>query len=109
MEYIKLGTTGLDVSPIAIGAMTPDLPLFLSGFGVSYSFTHTVGNVVWTALIAFGLFLLWRVVLRPAVSELAPAGLARRLPSEWTDAGMSALRRAVGVGQRRGYPVLLAL
>jgi aryl-alcohol dehydrogenase-like predicted oxidoreductase len=22
MEYIKLGTTGLDVSPIAIGAMT---------------------------------------------------------------------------------------
>ena len=48
-------------------------------------------------------------MLRPAVSELAPAGLARRLPSEWTDAGMSALRRAVGVGQRRGYPVLLAL
>lgn len=101
--------TPLVPSAIAVGAMTPDLPLFLRGFGVSYSFTHTVGNVVWTALIAFGLFLLWRVVLRPAVPELAPAVLARRVPSEWTDAGMSAFRHAVGVGQRRGYPVLLAL
>ena len=101
--------TPLVPSAIAVGAMTPDLPLFLRGFGVSYSFTHTVGNVVWTALIAFGLFLLWRVVLRPAVPELTPVVLARRLPAEWTDAGMTALRRAVGVGRSRGYPVLLAL
>lgn len=101
--------TALVPAAIAIGAMTPDLPLFLRGLVVSYSFTHTVGNVVWTALLAFGLFLLWRVVLRPAVPELAPAALARRLPAEWADAGMSALRRAVGVGQRRGYPVLLAV
>lgn len=101
--------TPLVPAAIAVGAMTPDLPLFLRGFGVSYSFTHTVGNVVWTALIGFGLFLLWRVVLRPAVPELTPVALSRRLPTEWTDAGMSALRHAVGVEQRRGYPVLLAL
>src|SRR5690606_22770748 len=52
---------------IAIGAMTPDLPLFLRGFGVSYSFTHTLANVLWTAVIAAVLFLVWRAVLRPAV------------------------------------------
>ncbi|WP_407358059.1 DUF4184 family protein [Microbacterium sp. LTA6] len=101
--------TPLVPSAIAIGAMTPDLPLFLRGLGVSYSFTHTIGNVLWTALLAFGLFILWRVVLRPAVPELVPVGLARSLPSDWTDTGLTALRRAVGIEQSRGYPVLLAL
>ncbi|WP_435745871.1 DUF4184 family protein [Microbacterium sp. PMB16] len=101
--------TPLIPAAIAIGAMTPDLPLFLRGVGLNYSFTHDNGNVVWTALLAFVLFLVWRVVLRPAVPELAPRWLARRLPTEWSTGGLSAASRAVGVGERRGYPLLLAI
>ena len=37
MRYIKLGTTGLDVSPVAIGAMTyatrPRSPCLVAGRG----------------------------------------------------------------------------
>ncbi|WEK60234.1 MAG: DUF4184 family protein [Candidatus Microbacterium colombiense] len=101
--------TPLVPAAIAIGAMTPDLPLFLRGVGLNYTFTHTPGNVLWTALLAFVLFLLWRVVLRPAVIELAPLGLARRLPTDWSDGGITAAGRAVGVGRSRGYPILLAV
>lgn len=101
--------TPLVPAAIAIGAMTPDLPLFVRGVGLNYTFTHTSGNIVWTALLAFVLFLLWRVVLRPAVPELTPLRLARRLPADWTDNGLTAAGRAVGVGMGRAYPVLLAV
>ncbi|WP_431071828.1 DUF4184 family protein [Microbacterium phyllosphaerae] len=101
--------TPLVPAAIAIGAMTPDLPLFLRGVGLDYSFTHTFGNVVWTALVAFVLFVIWRVVLRPAVGELAPLWLATRIPAEWSRSGVQAARAAVGVGSKRPlYPVLLA-
>ena len=86
--------TPLVPAAIAIGAMTPDLPLFVRGVGLNYSFTHTFGNVVWTALLAFALFLIWRVVLRPAVPELVPLWLARRLPDDWDDRGLAAVRSA---------------
>lgn len=101
--------TPLIPAAIAIGAMAPDLPLFVRGVGLNYSFTHTFGNVVWTALIAFVLFLLWRVVLRPAIPELAPLWLSRRLPQDWNDSGVAAAGAAVGVGRKRTYPVLLAV
>lgn len=100
--------TPLVPAAIAIGAMTPDLPLFLRGFGVSYAFTHTYANIVWTAVVALGLFLLWRVVLRPAAGQLAPAWLADRLPAEWDDSGAAALVRALGAGQRKTYALWLA-
>lgn len=102
--------TPLVPAAIAIGAMTPDLPLFLRGVGLNYEFTHTLGNIIWTALLAFVLFLVWRVVLRPAVGELSPAWLARRLPEDWSTRGIAAAGEAVGVGLgRRFSPVLLAL
>nr|WP_201470187.1 DUF4184 family protein [Microbacterium hydrocarbonoxydans] len=102
--------TPLVPAAIAIGAMTPDLPLFIRGIGLPYSFTHTFGNVVWTALVAFVLFLLWRVVLRPAVGELSPLWLARRLPAEWSRSGIGAAQDAVGIGApNRLYPLMLAL
>jgi membrane-bound metal-dependent hydrolase YbcI (DUF457 family) len=100
--------TPLIPAAIAIGAMTPDLPLFLRGFGISYGFTHTLGHIVWTGLIAFALFLLWRVLLRPAVAELSPVWLAGRLPAQWNQGAADAAREAVGIGQRRSYPLLLA-
>lgn len=101
--------TPLVPAAIAIGAMTPDLPLFVRVVGLNYSFTHTFANVVWTAVLAFVLFLVWRVVLRPAVPELSPRWLAARLPDEWSDGGISAAGRAVGVGEKRLYPLLLAV
>ncbi|MCM3780307.1 DUF4184 family protein [Microbacterium hydrocarbonoxydans] len=102
--------TPLVPSAIAIGAMTPDLPLFLRGIGLDYGFTHTFGNVVWTAVVALMLFLVWRVVLRPAVGELAPLWIARRLPADWSTTGVSAVRGAlVGDSRRPVYPVLLAV
>jgi hypothetical protein len=101
--------TPLVPAAIAIGAMTPDLPLFLRGFGVTYTFTHTYANVLWTMVLAFGLFLIWRVVLRPAASELSPSWLARRLPTEWDEPAADAATEAVGFGQRRLYIPLLVL
>lgn len=106
---LPFARTRLVPAAIAIGAMTPDLPLFVRSIGLTYGFTHTVGNILWTAAIAFALFLLWRVVLRPAVPELAPAWLARRLPEDWTQSGMPALRAAVGAGRGPLAPVWLVL
>lgn len=101
--------TPLVPAAIGIGAMTPDLPLFLRGFGVDYVFTHTFAHVLWTAGLAFVLFLVWRVVMRPAVRQLAPRWLAERLPDAWDEGGPAAAGRAVGIGERRGYPILLAV
>jgi len=100
--------TPLVPAAIAIGAMTPDLPLFLRGFGLSYSFTHTYANIVWTMVIALCLFLLWRVVLRPVASELAPQWLARRLPADWNRPAEDALTSALGIGQGWTRPLWLA-
>ncbi|QAY60846.1 DUF4184 family protein [Microbacterium protaetiae] len=75
--------TPLPAAAIAIGAMTPDLPLFLRGTPIDYKWTH---DPVWlpaTVVLAFVLLVLWRCVLRPAASELVPAAIARRLPVAW--------------------------
>jgi hypothetical protein len=101
--------TRLVPSAIAVGAMTPDLPLFLRGTGVSYGFTHGVENVVWTALLASVLFAVWRFVLRPAVPQLLPRLLAVRLPAEWSRRGIRSWRDVLGVGRRRTDALWLAL
>ncbi|UWF76842.1 MULTISPECIES: DUF4184 family protein [Microbacterium] len=98
--------TPLVPGAIAVGAMTPDLPLFLRV--LDYGFTHAFGNAIWTAALAFLLFLVWRVLLRPVVPELMPAAVARRLPAEWSEPAADAARHAVGVGRGVRYPVLLA-
>lgn len=100
--------TPLVPAAIAIGAMTPDLPLFVRGFGVTYSFTHTYANIVWTMVIALGLFLLWRVVLRPIAPELSPQWVARRLPADWDMPAADALNDALGIGRRWTHAVWLA-
>ena len=100
--------TPLIPSAIAIGAMTPDLPLFIRGAGLGYGFTHAGANIVWTALIAFVLFLVWRVLLRPSAAELSPTWAAARLPRAWSQSPWAAARQAIGAGARRWYPLLLA-
>lgn len=90
--------TPLVPAAIAIGAMTPDLPLFIRRTGLTYAFTHTYANVVWTAILACALFLVWRLVLRPAVPELLPEHVARRLPVSWQDTGARAVPELVSNG-----------
>lgn len=108
--------TPLLPAAIAIGAMTPDLPLFVRGTPLSYQSTHT--NVALSTAIAFALLALWYLLLRPALRELSPAWLARRLPAEWDATGAAAWRavRAPRRGARSELwrhgavvPVLVAL
>ncbi|KXC06225.1 DUF4184 family protein [Microbacterium hominis] len=80
--------TPLLPAAIAIGAMTPDLPLFVRGTPVSYQLTHT--NLAVSTLIAAGLTVLWYLLLRPAVRALSPTWLAARLPAEWDRVGIPA-------------------
>ncbi len=107
--------TPLVPAAIAIGAMTPDLPLFLrgpllpAGIAPSYGFTHAPGNIVATALVALALLLLWRVLLRPAAVELAPAWIANRLPGEWGRTGFPVVRETLLPGGRWTGALLLAV
>ncbi|MBA8816406.1 hypothetical protein FHX48_001479 [Microbacterium halimionae] len=75
--------TPLVPAAIAVGAMTPDLPLFLRGTPLTYNVTHTWAWIPLTAVTALVLLLLWRCVMRPAAVELLPAPLAGRLPKQW--------------------------
>ena len=69
---------------IAIGAMTPDLPLFFR-VGPGYWTTHSwIGAFVVDIPLALLLFLVWRLVLRPAVPQLTPRWLRERWPREWS-------------------------
>ena len=77
--------TPLVPAAIAIGAMTPDIPLFFPS-PLSYWFTHSwLGILVADLPLAFVLLLIWRLVLRPAVIPLTPRRLAERWPRTWLD------------------------
>jgi len=81
--------TPLVPAAIAVGAMTPDLPLFVRGLPLHYGITHDLVWLPLTVALALALLLVWRGTLRPAVRDLSPAWLARRLPAEW-DGGLRA-------------------
>lgn len=89
--------TPLLPAAIAIGAMTPDLPLFVRGTPLSYQATHT--NVLLSTALALALLALWYLLLRPAVRELTPTAIARRLPREWDATGAAAVR-GISPGRR---------
>lgn len=73
---------------VAIGAMAPDAPLFFR-VGVDYYATHTFPGMFLVGLpVAVLLLLVWRMLLRPAAAELAPAWLRTRLPSGWRSSAM---------------------
>jgi len=91
--------TPLVPAAIAIGAMTPDLPLFLRGWGIDYGRTHSFAWLPVTMVVAVLLLLVWRCLLRPAVGELAPHAVATRLPSSWGSGIAPALRETFGVGR----------
>lgn len=99
--------TRLVPAAIAIGAMTPDLPLFVRGTPLSYGHTHDLAWIVPTAVVALVLLLVWRALLRPAVRELSPRWLASRLPASW-DAGARAAWRETFSGGWIGALLLAA-
>jgi len=84
--------TPLAPAAVAVGAMAPDLPLFLRVPGIDYGWTHDPRWLPVTVVLAAALLLLWRCILRPAARDLMPAFIARRLPAGW-DAGASAAAR----------------
>ncbi|MCU1407435.1 MAG: hypothetical protein JWQ43_3738, partial [Glaciihabitans sp.] len=73
----------LPFGAVAVGAMTPDLPLFFPTF-LSYEVTHGFPGVLLSSLpLAMLLYLVWRALLRPAASALLPRAVGERLPPAW--------------------------
>ena len=102
--------TPLVPAAIAVGAMTPDLPLFLRGVGLDYGRTHSFAWLPATIVLALALLLLWRCVLRPAVRELSPRALAERMPRVWDDGPLAALRETfAGSSGRASWRGILLL
>ncbi len=99
--------TPLVPAAIAIGAMTPDLPLFLRGMWPDYTLTHDLAWLPVTVVVALVLLLVWRCVLRPATRELLPRAVADRSPAAW-DAGAGAAARETLNGGAVGILWLLA-
>lgn len=93
--------TPLVPAAVAIGAMTPDLPLFTRGFPLAYTRTHDFLWLPATVVIALALLLVWRCVLRPSVRELSPTWLAQRLPAEWDRGAAGAFRDTCGISAER--------
>lgn len=93
--------TPLVPAAIAVGAMAPDLPLFLRLGTRGSSMTHSFAWVPLTVILALGLLLVWRLVLRPAARELLPDPVARRLPTAWEQPASATLRETF-VGPKPG-------
>lgn len=84
--------TPLAPAAIAVGAMTPDLPLFVRFGPLGYAQTHSLAWLPVTMLVALALLLVWRCALRPAVRELSPRWLSRRLSAAWDAPPSAGLR-----------------
>lgn len=87
--------TPLVPAAVAVGAMTPNLPLFVRGTPLTYASTHDWVRLPVTIGVALVLLLVWRCLLRPAVRELSPRWLASRLPGEWDAGARASLRETL--------------
>ena len=76
---LPLRRVGLPAAPLAIGAVAPDLVFFLP-VGPSRELSHSlVGAVTIDPALALVALLVWWVVLRRPLLDLAPDGLRRRM------------------------------
>ncbi len=66
----------LPASAVAVGAMAPDLPLFLP-FLPGYALTHDLRYLPVTLVLAGVLWAVWRYIVAPAAADLSPAWLAK--------------------------------
>lgn len=96
--------TPLVPGAIAVGAMTPDLPLFVRGVVPPYAYTHDLAWLPVTVLIAGILLILWRALLRPAAAELSPGWLSSRLPRSWDSSAAAGIRETFAKRSTPGVP-----
>lgn len=82
--------TPLVPAAVAVGAMAPDVPLFVRTGVLTYAQTHDQPLI--SVAVAGVLVLVWWLALRPAAREISPRWLARRLPGSWDAVGARALR-----------------
>lgn len=70
-----------DPTALVIGAMVPDLPLFFPGV-LDYGWSHDLplGPPTYDLVLGLVVFVLWTVLLRRPLSDLAPGPLRNRLP-----------------------------
>ncbi|MCS0499361.1 DUF4184 family protein [Protaetiibacter mangrovi] len=100
---VALPFVGTRIVPaaVAIGAMVPDLPLFVRvgpDYADAYRLTHSaLGAVVLDLPLAFAVLVLWRVLIRPLVPALSPRTLRGRWPGEWA-LGSRVGWRSLGAG-----------
>lgn len=79
--------TPLPFGAVAVGSMAPDVPLFFP-VGVTYEQTHGFPSLLlFSVPVAVLLYLVWRVLLRPAARALLPASIGSRLPTSWDSRG----------------------
>lgn len=79
--------TPLPFGAVAVGSMAPDVPLFFP-VGVTYEQTHGFPSLLlFSGPVAVLLYLVWRVLLRPAARALLPASIGARLPTSWDSHG----------------------
>lgn len=87
----------LPYGAVAVGAMTPDLPLFFPGVA-GYGATHGFPGVVLVSLpIAVVLYAVWRLLLRTAAPRVLPCAFASRLPAAWAEARVPAPREVLPI------------
>jgi hypothetical protein len=81
---LPFARTPLPAGAVAVGAMAPDLPLFFP-WATSYELTHGFPSLLWVSLpLAFVLYAVWRLAIRPAASALLlPEALRARMPWAW--------------------------
>jgi len=75
---LPLRRLGLPMSALVIGAVSPDLPVYLP-VGVSYSTTHSASGLPVVVVLGLVMLWLWFALLRDAVVDLTPY-LRDRLP-----------------------------
>ena len=97
---LPLQRLGLPLSALVVGAVAPDVPVYLP-VGVSYQTTHSGWGVAVDVVIGMAVLCVWFGLLRDAVVDLASA-LRRRAPAQarlgrraWL---LSPLAVAVGAG-----------
>lgn len=90
---------GLPPSALVIGSMVPDLPYF-AATPVTIIQTHSLdGVLVANLLLGVCVYLVWHVLLVPALVWVAPAGLQQRVPNHLR-AGLAArLDNAADLGR----------
>ncbi|WP_107773986.1 DUF4184 family protein [Nocardioides sediminis] len=76
---LPLRGLGLPLSALVVGAVAPDLPVYLP-VGVSYATTHSGWGIPAVVVIGMVLLVLWVALVRDAVVDLTPY-LRRRLPA----------------------------